>query len=91
MEAETLKAKGYRYTSRKHKIAARIDRPDWREYMAERAAPWDAQGEGKRWVDGLGDRAADYYRRVYSKDKIETPILFKGIPNSTHDSTGYIA
>jgi hypothetical protein len=75
---------GYRITSRKYGSVSRIDREDWKEYMAEQHAPWDIE-EGRRWVKGLGDRvAADHYRRVYSKDHID--LGRKGnemkIPNS---------
>jgi hypothetical protein len=75
---------GYRIVSRKYGIIARIDRPDWKEFLAEEHAPWDIE-EGRDWVAALGDRrAADYYRRVYSKDTIELgreAVALK-IPNS---------
>jgi len=90
MESVTLKSKGYRYISRKHKIAARIDRPDWKEHMAKMAMPWD-EDAGLIWVELFGRMAPDYYRRVYSKDRVVTQTLFRGIPNSTGDTTGYIA
>jgi hypothetical protein len=65
---------GYAITSRAYKHASRIDREDWRQYMAKKHAPWDPEGEGRAWVECLGDRsAADHYRRCYSKDQIVVP------------------
>ena len=90
MTEQTLAQQGYRYISRRHKIAARVDRPDWKENMAERHCPWDPQGEGMRWVAGLGGDAADYYRRVFSNDRITTRTLHKSIANSSGDRTGYV-
>ena len=75
---------GYRITSRKYGLVSRIDREDWKEYMAEQHAPWDIR-EGRKWVNILGDRsAADHYRRVYSKDHLELgrKALTLKIPNS---------
>lgn len=43
-------------------LIARIDRPDWREHMA------NTHTRGMDWVLELGTRAADRYRRSYSKD-----------------------
>jgi len=68
--ARRLIASGYRCSSNRHRIVSRIDREDWKEHMARKHAPWSFQ-EGIEWVEGLGDRAADHYRRVYSRDKIE--------------------
>lgn len=62
-------AAGYRRTSRKFLGLCRIDRPDWREYMAFQRAPWDPAGEGMNWVNGIG--GADHYRRCYSEDRIQ--------------------
>lgn len=62
-------AAGYRRTSRKFLGLCRIDRPDWREYMAFQHAPWDPAGEGMNWVNGIG--GADHYRRCYSEDRIQ--------------------
>ena len=67
------RAAGSCITSRRHRLANRLDRRDWREYMAKRHAPWDPEGDGKAWVECLGDYAADHYRRCYSKDKITVP------------------
>jgi len=65
-----LISKGYRRTSCKFGTVSRVDRPDWREYMARDHAPWDIN-EGLEWVEALGDSAGDYYRRVLSKDHKE--------------------
>lgn len=76
--AKDAAALGYRITSRKHRMASRIDRPDWQEAMAA------THPSGKQWVDGLGLRlAADYYRRVISRDTIVVPASWIGeVPNS---------
>lgn len=68
-EAMKLAAQGYAITSRAFCMATRIERPDWRENMAIRHAPWSLS-EGLKWVSLLGGRAGDHYRRVYSKDKV---------------------
>src|ERR1039458_9705438 len=68
---EDYAAAGYRIVSRKYGMISRLDRDDWKEYMAEKHAPWDIE-EGRKWVRALGDlHAADHYRRVYSKDTLE--------------------
>ena len=41
------RAAGYCITSRRHRSANRLDRQDWREYMAKQHAPWDPEGDGK--------------------------------------------
>jgi hypothetical protein len=76
--ARRLIASGYRAGSNRYRIVSRIDREDWKEHMARKHAPWSFE-EGMRWVIGLGDeRAADHYRRVYTKDKIE------GVPEEVY-------
>lgn len=86
-----LKAWGYTRISRRHGIIARVDRPDWREYMAYKHAPWDPLGQGMQWVLGMEDRAAaDYYCGVHSKDRIEgVPLHVSDQLNKTVD--GYVA
>jgi hypothetical protein len=72
---------GYCIVSRRHRIAARIDRPDWREALAKLYGDYEA---GAKWVRTLGDTdAADHYRRVMSKDQIIVPPAWiKILPNS---------
>lgn len=84
MDANTLIQLGYRVTSNKHRMVARIDRDDWMEHMAKEHSPWDWEGEGMKWINGMGLRsAADHYRRVYSKDKLTVSAsIAKAIPNS---------
>jgi hypothetical protein len=69
-EGERLAASGYRAVSNKYRMIARLDRPDWLEHMARQYTPWSFE-EGMRWATGLGEGAADHYRRVYSKDVLE--------------------
>lgn len=93
--AEDLIRRGYRRVSNKYRIVSRIDRPDWREFMAKEHAPWDPQGDGMGWVFLLGRQAGsaeDHYRSVYSKDNIENipNEIFKQIPGSGYDPVGYV-
>lgn len=84
MTAAEYIAQGYRVTSNKHRMISRIDRDDWKEYMAKGHSPWDWEGEGLKWVRILGDRsAADHYRRVYSRDTLTvSAAIIKAMPNS---------
>ena len=68
--------KGYAITSRNYRSANRLDRANWREYMAQQHAPWDPAGQGMEWVQCLeqhGSSATDHYRRCYSQDEIIVP------------------
>lgn len=83
-----LKARGYAITSRRHRHASRIDRPDWKEHMAA----WHVKGfpnqeeamkKGRAWVEVLGRYAADFYRRCISQDTITVPQSYiSWLPNS---------
>lgn len=65
-----LVAKGYRVTSRRYGICARIDREDWKEFCEKKGYPV----------------CADWYRRVLSKDKIRVSLgAIRRIPNSKDD------
>jgi len=86
---ERLKKQGYRIISRKYGVVARIDRSDWKEYMASKHC------NGMDWVEVLDrlNHAEDHYRRCYSNDKIELipdRLLVEVIPNSNSERTGYI-
>ena len=84
-----LLARGYSVVSRRYQAVARIDRPDWRDVMAQDYAPWNLV-EGVVWVASLGDRgAADHYRRVYSKDTL-TVERINGLPNSSDGPCCYM-
>ena len=66
---------GYRITSRKHRMATRIDREDWKEHCEEEGFPVDA----------------DWYRRCVSKDTIIVARdQIKEIGTSCNDTTGYV-
>lgn len=75
-EAARLAASGYRPVSRRHRSLSRIDRQDWREWMARdhtrgfRGPAERNLAEGRSWVECLGQGAADHYRRVHSRDVI---------------------
>ena len=86
------KNKGYCVTSRKFGIVSRIDRADWKIYMAKKHSPWSLE-EGLEWVEALGEAGAeDHYRRCYSKDSIETGSYnkVKSFPKSHFTITGYV-
>lgn len=68
--AAKLIASGYRATSNKYKMVSRLDRADWRDYMARKHAPWDID-EGYKWIGAMGSYAIEFYHRVYSRDTIE--------------------
>jgi len=74
--AKQLRSMGYRVVSRKHRIVARIDRPDWRETV----------------ININDERqAADQYRRVHSKDTlIVSHGALKQIGSSGGSSKGYV-
>lgn len=90
-KAEYLTIAGYRRTSNRYRIVARVDREDWKEHMAAEHSPWSEE-QGLAWVEGLGDSAADFYRRCISTDKltIASEAEFRKIPGSNHDPIGYI-
>lgn len=90
-EARRLAAIGYRRISNNYLMVARIDRPDWRKFMAYAHSPWDPLGEGMRWASGPG--MDDMYRRTYSKDTRTVSLaVFRLIPGSLSvDGCGYIA
>lgn len=68
-EAVRLIRSGYRPVSNRHRTLSRIDRPDWQERLASALAPWDRE-EGAARANAMTG-AADFYRRVHSKDKID--------------------
>lgn len=78
MTPQQAKRAGYCIVSRRKPTwAARLDRKDWKEYMAS------THPGGMYWVKCLGKDAADHYRRCHSKDVIEVPIAWiKALPNS---------
>lgn len=85
-EAMRLASLGYRRVSNKHRIIARVDRPDWQDYMAS------THPLGMEWVNCLGKGAPDHYRRCHSDDWLEgvPPAVFRLIPASGWDDTGYV-
>ncbi len=80
-----LVALGYRRTSRKYGIISRVDRPDWKEFLARK---------GMLIGPGREGNGADHYRACYSKDKIELGTEFAylalEVPTSGHDAVGFI-
>lgn len=84
-EALRLHLSGYCPGSNKYRIVSRIDRADWREHMAVEHTKGfsnrtEAEAQGRRWVQGLGDAsAASFYRSCVTEDKIEPvcPEVFK--------------
>ena len=81
---------GYAVISRKHNILARIDRPDWREYMALQHSPWDKGLRGMDWVRCLGRSAVGHYMGCYSKDRITVTGAGDKVINSLYVDFDYI-
>lgn len=70
---EQADALGYCIISRKFHLASRIDRIDWKEYMAKQHSPWSLE-DGLAWTRHFSDvELADHYRRVVSNDTITVP------------------
>lgn len=81
---------GYRVISRRHRIIARIDRPDWIYIMAKDLlrAPADFYVPGETAPDS---NWCDHYRRCYSKHKAKvSEDVLQFIPGSGGDSVGYV-
>ncbi len=91
---QELISQGYRRVSNRFCLISRIDRQDWKEYMASTHAPWDPEGDGMAWVNCLGNQpgsAEDWYRRCLSKDVITVSKgISSQIPSSGHDSIEYV-
>lgn len=79
-EADRLTALGYRRISNSKGIVARVDSPTWQQTVLE-VNP----------VLLLSDQAEDFYRRNYSQDRLVVDQeVYKKIPGSTHNTTGYL-
>lgn len=77
---QALIAAGYRRVSNRSLTIARIDNPDWQEVLL-----------ASNPAILIAGNAEDYYRRKLSEDRIKlNASVFKAIPSSTCDSTGYI-
>jgi hypothetical protein len=84
-DVPSLIARGYRRVSRRFGMVARVDREDWREYMAEKLHKTPAQ------INAAANIWADHYRRVYSKDVLTLPqAKALKVPASAGDSIGWI-
>ena len=85
-QAALLKAKGYCRVSNRHDIIARVDRPDWWEFLErefQQNMPIRTEAETGRW--------ADHYRRVYSQDtQTVVPQVSRLIPSSRRNPTAYV-
>jgi hypothetical protein len=92
-------SRGYRRVSCKYRMVARIDREDWREYLANRLQRTVAElclvgkaGGGWQVGSDVTSMWRDHYRRCYSKDTIEGlhSDVFRQIPSSSYDECGYV-
>ena len=89
MRNEKLVELGYRVVSRKHKHVSRIDRPDWKDLVANYFCAWDIN-EGYEHMENFSECGnEDTYRRMLSKDVLTVDSI-EGIPNSNGAETGYI-
>lgn len=67
-------------------LIARIDRPDWREHMA------DVNPKGNEWVMMLASKAAHHYRKHYSKDVLVVAHNWIGqVPKSEDGPLEFVA
>jgi hypothetical protein len=85
MSAEQLIARGYRKVSNAYGLVARIDREDWKSFLAEKL--------GLHAAELLEDPAhwAALYRSTYSEDVRTVSFeTMKRIPTSDHDPVGYV-
>lgn len=93
MTGERATELGYCRISNQYLTVARIDRPDWVEFLADQLmrAPADfivVSGPEKGKVSGGW---CDYYRRTYSHDLVVLEYSeFKKVPTSCGNPTGYI-
>lgn len=91
LSAKEIMDMGYRRISNSAQMVARVDRSDWKEFMAKSHAPWSITA-GLRWIESLGAQASDHYRRCFSHDKltINDSKVFKEIKGSGADPVGFI-
>jgi hypothetical protein len=94
MLRQELIAQGYRLVSRKYRLVARIDRPDWAKVIVDTLTPWMQKSIEENYnrairemEENIGMR--DWYRRCMSKDTIKVSDI-RGFPSSTHDPVGYV-
>ena len=81
IDLDKLRREGYARVSNKYGHVSRIDRPDWREHMAV---------GNTAWLEALGNRAADHYRRCFSKDVLQVnPRIAQKLPPSGSGPTEY--
>lgn len=83
-------AQGYRRVSNRYNLVARIDRPDWLQFMAKslHRAPADFYVPGEEHPAG---NWCDYYRRVHSKDTLTLPRdEYLKVGGSSGDPIGYV-
>jgi hypothetical protein len=87
LSPEQLVAKGYRRTSDRYGILARVDREDWKEVLEKhlgRELP-------ENYEFSADEGWADIYRRTLSQDTVQiNPELAQQVPSSLGDLTGYI-
>ena len=83
-ELQQLLRQGYRRTSCKYGIVARVDREDWMTLMSHvlRGPLSEIMGNQQMWED--------HYRRCFSRDKLELgAALGAKFPSSADSLTGY--
>ncbi len=79
-------ARGYRVISRRYRIVARIDRPDWIDVLRDQLKNprLKENDQGMCWED--------HFRRCCSEDKIILPrdVSIEEIPNSGWNYCGFV-
>jgi hypothetical protein len=93
MTGERATELGYCRVSNRYRTVARIDRPDWVEFMAEQMmrAPADFIVRSGPHKGEVSDGWCDFYRRSYSHDQLVlTEAEFKKVPTSCGNAMGYV-
>lgn len=82
LTAKQLTEQGYRRVSNRYGHVARIDRPDWKEFMASKGYYTTPQNKGS---------IADQYRRCYSRDRLTVPVEVAAyVPSSCEHHVAYV-
>jgi len=82
---EELIAMGYRRTSNKYGIVARIDREDWRDVVVQHT-----HQTLKTIATATPGMWEDFYRRVHSRDTLELGRRGRQLPSSSWAPVGYV-
>ena len=90
IDVQSLIDCGYRRTSRKYGILARIDRPDWKEWFAENTHLTAAEVDRKAECDPYGG-IQSHYACLGSRDHIKVKLsISERVPSSGQGRVDYV-